>query len=156
LTLPARTWRREGFVLGTDPALVPVEAVHAWLSAESYWSRNIPLETMRRALEHSVCFTILAEDTRELAGFGRVITDQATFAYVGDVFVRPEWRGRGLSKWLMEAMAEHPDLQGLRRWMLATRDAHALYAKTGWVPLEEPARWMERRPIRGYPESGAP
>lgn len=139
-------------MLSTDPALVPLEAVHAWLSQESYWARHIPLETLRRALEHSVTFTILEAGTGAFVGFGRVITDGATFAYVGDVFVLPAWRGRGLSKWLMESMAEHPDLQGLRRWILATRDAHALYEKTGFVPLEVPARWMERRPIPGYPE----
>ena len=139
-----------GFTLSNDPARLPIADIHAWLSRESYWSANIPFETMKRALEHSVPFAIYEDASGRLAGFGRVITDHATFAYVGDVFVLPEFRGRGLSKWLMEAMAEHPDLQGFRRWILSTRDGHGLYAKTGYAPLEVPARWMERRPIKGY------
>lgn len=140
-----------GFTLSNDRARLPDEDIHRWLSRESYWSANIPLATLRRALDHSIPFAIYEDASGSLAAFGRVITDQATFAYVGDVFVLPGFRGRGLSKWLMEAMAEHPDLMGFRRWILSTRDGHGLYAKTGYVPLGAPERWMERRPIEGYP-----
>ena len=139
-----------GFTLSNDPARLPLEAIHGWLSRESYWSAHIPLETLSRALEHSVNFAIYDDATGGLAAFGRVITDHATFAYVGDVFVLPPYRGRGLSKWLMEAMAGHPGLQGFRRWLLSTRDGHGLYARTGFAPLQAPERWMERRPIAGY------
>jgi GNAT superfamily N-acetyltransferase len=141
-----------GFTLSNDHARLPYADIHRWLARESYWSANIPFDTLKRAIEHSVPFAIYEDATGGLAAFGRVITDHATFAYVGDVFVLPPFRGRGLSKWLMEAMAAHPDLQGFRRWILSTRDGHGLYAKTGYVPLEAPARWMERRPITGYPE----
>lgn len=142
-----------GFSLSNDHAGLPYEDIHRWLAAESYWSANIPFDTVRRAIEHSLPFAIYEDGSGTLAAFGRVITDYATFAYVGDVFVLPPFRGRGLSKWLMEAMAAHPDLQGLRRWMLATRDGHGLYAKTGYTALEAPERWMERRPVRGYEPS---
>lgn len=139
-----------GFTLSNDHARLPYADIHRWLAHESYWSANIPFDTLRRAIEHSVPFAIYDDESGALAAFGRVITDRATFAYVGDVFVRPPFRGRGLSKWLMEAMAAHPDLTGLRRWILSTRDGHGLYAKTGYTPLEAPERWMERRPIAGY------
>ena len=140
-----------GFTLSNDHARLPYADIHRWLARESYWSANIPFDTLKRALEHSVPFAIYDDATGSLAAFGRVITDQATFAYVGDVFVLPEYRGRGLSKWLMEAMAAHPSLQGLRRWVLLTRDGHGLYARTGYTPLQQPERWMERRPIAPYP-----
>ena len=139
-----------GFTLSNDPARLPYDEIHRWLATESYWSAKIPFDTLKRAIDHSVPFAIYEDATSALAAFGRVITDHATFAYVGDVFVRPPYRGRGLSKWLMEAMAAHPDLQGFRRWILSTRDGHGLYAKTGYTPLQAPERWMERRPIRGY------
>jgi GNAT superfamily N-acetyltransferase len=141
-----------GFSLSNDRARLPDEDIHRWLSRESYWSADIPFETLKHALDHSLPFAIYEDASGGLAAFGRVISDHATFAYVGDVFVLPEFRGRGLSKWLMEAMADHPDLQGLRRWVLLTRDGHGLYAKTGYTPLEAPERWMERRPIQKYPE----
>ena len=140
-----------GFTLSTDPARLPRAEIHRWLAGESYWSRDIPADTLERALRHSLPFAIYEDGSGRLAAFGRVITDRATFAYVGDVFVLPGFRGRGLSKWLMEAMADHSELQGLRRWILATRDGHGLYAKTGFTSLEQPDRWMERRPIRRYP-----
>ncbi|MEO6463612.1 MAG: GNAT family N-acetyltransferase [Candidatus Eisenbacteria bacterium] len=143
-----------GFTLSNDHARLPYNDIHRWLAGESYWAADIPFDTMKRAIEHSVPFAIYEDGSGALAAFGRVVTDQATFAYVGDVFVLPAWRGRGLSKWLMEAMAAHPDLTGLRRWILATRDGHGLYAKTGYTALEAPERWMERRPIKGDPAAG--
>lgn len=139
---------RDTFTLTTDRARLPVDDVHRWLTEESYWAKGIPLETCRRSLENALPFAIYEGDT--LVAFARVITDFATVAYLGDVFVKEPWRGRGLSKWLVEAIHRHPDLQGFRRWILLTRDAHGLYARSGWTALEDPARWMELRPHRAY------
>jgi GNAT superfamily N-acetyltransferase len=147
---------RGEFELDTDRARVPVETVHRWLAEESYWAKGIPLETVRVSIEHALPFAIYergANGGEEIVAFLRVITDYATFAYVGDVFVRPDRRGRGLSKWLMQAIAAHPDLQDFRRWILATHDAHGLYAQNGYAPLERPQNWMERRPRRGYSDA---
>jgi GNAT superfamily N-acetyltransferase len=134
-------WRRGEYAIRTDPAGLDVEAVHAYLT-RSYWAAGIPLETVRRSLQHSVNFAILRAD--ELVGFGRVITDRATFGYVGDVFVLEAHRGKGLSKWLMECMLAHPELQGFRRWVLLTRDAHGLYRQYGFRDLAHPDRYLER------------
>jgi GNAT superfamily N-acetyltransferase len=134
-------WSKGDFEISTDPARINVEAVHEFLT-NSYWAKGIPMETVRRSIEHSICFGMyFAQDQ---IGFARVISDRATFAYLADVFILPAYRGRGLSKWLMECIVAHPDLQGLRRWMLATRDAHKLYANYGFAPVQKPDRWMER------------
>jgi GNAT superfamily N-acetyltransferase len=137
-----REWTRGEFVISTDRSRVDVEAVHRFLSTDSYWSPGIPLEVVRRAIENSLPFGLYRG--RELVGFARVTTDFATFAYLADVFVLDAVRGRGLGKWLVETLVAHPDLQGLRRWMLATRDAHGLYAQHGFSPLKAPERFMER------------
>jgi GNAT superfamily N-acetyltransferase len=129
------------FRLSTDPAEMDVTAIHATLT-EMYWSRGIPLDTVRQAIAGSLPFGIFDGD-RQVA-FARVVTDAATFAYVADVFVLPEYRGRGLAALMMSAMTAHPQLQGFRRWLLATRDAHGLYAKFGFTPLSSPDRLMER------------
>src|SRR5688572_23433402 len=118
------------------------DALHAFLSA-SYWSRGIPRETMERSIRGSLPF-VLRDGAGNLAGFARVVTDRATFGYIGDLFVLPEHRGKGLSKRLMEAIMAHPELQNLRRWMLATSDAHRLYEKFGFRPLAAPDILMER------------
>jgi len=110
--------------------------------ATSYWAAGISAETVARSIENSLCFALLHED--EQIGFARVITDYATIAYVGDVFVLDEYRDRGLGKWLVECVTSHPDLQGLRRWVLATRDAHELYRRFGFTPLKRPQVFMER------------
>jgi GNAT superfamily N-acetyltransferase len=134
-------WSKGDFEISSDPARINVEAVHEFLT-NSYWAKGIPMETVRRSIEHSICFGMyFAQDQ---IGFARVISDRATFAYLADVFILPAYRGRGLSKWLMECIVAHPDLQGLRRWMLATRDAHKLYANYGFAPVQKPDRWMER------------
>ena len=130
------------YEITSDLARIDSRAVHAWLSKESYWARNIPYEVIQRSIEHSMCFAILHETT--LAGFARIISDRATYAYLGDVFVLPAHRGKGLSKWLMQHIKSHPELQGLRRWALAAADAHLLYAKFGFTPLKAPERWMEQ------------
>lgn len=124
-----------------DPARLDVATIHAFLR-ESYWAKDIPGEVVERAIRGSLCFG--AYDGATQVGFARVITDRATFAYLADVFVVESHRGRGIAKQVMAAIDAHPDLQHLRRWMLATRDAHALYAQHGFRPLAAPERFMER------------
>jgi GNAT superfamily N-acetyltransferase len=116
--------------------------VHQYLSGQAYWSRGIPLETLRRAVAHSLCFAGFRDES--LVAFARVISDYATFANLVDVFVLPAYRGQGLARELMQAVLEHPQLQGLRRFTLATGDAHGLYGKYGFTPLAHPERFMER------------
>lgn len=125
----------------TDRARMDLATIHAFLSGQSYWATNIPLETLSRALDHSLCFA--AMDDGALIGFARVITDRATFAYLADVFVVPEHRGRGIAKCIMACIFEHPELQHLRRWLLVTRDAHGLYEQYGFRALAAPERHME-------------
>ena len=116
------------------------DLVYAFIS-ESYWAKGIPRETFERALANSICFSAFIDGAQ--VGFARVATDRATFAYLADVFVVPSHRGRGVADCLTEAVAAHPELQGLRRWVLITRDAHGLYAKHGFTPLAAPDRYME-------------
>jgi GNAT superfamily N-acetyltransferase len=116
--------------------------IHAFLR-ESYWASGIPFDVVQRSVEHSLPFG-LYEDGRQI-GFARVITDYATFAYIGDIVVVPSHRGQGLGKWLVEVIMEHPRLQGLRRWILATADAHGLYEQYGFTGLARPEDYMEKR-----------
>ena len=127
------------FEISTDSSRLDLEAVHGFLRT-SYWAEGRSRAVVERAIEHSLCFGVYLAG-RQVA-FARVVSDRAVFAYLMDVFVIPEFRGRGISKTLMRAVLEHPDLQGLRVFLLATRDAHDLYAKFGFRPLEEPSRWM--------------
>lgn len=138
--LQSAEWHREGFIVSCDPARLDRAAVHAFLSG-SYWAEDIPREVVDRSLAGSLCFALLSGDQQ--IGFARVITDRATFAYLCDVHVLPAWRGRGLGRWLMDCVMAHPELQGLRRWVLVTRDAHGLYASLGFRPLANPAGYME-------------
>ena len=144
-------WQRDGFTISTDRSRFDLDAVYAYLSA-SYWARGIPRDVFERSVRHALCFGVF-EGERQV-GFARVVTDFATVAYVGDVFVFEPWRGRGLSRWLMEVITSHPELQGFRRWILLTRDAHGLYAKFGFTPLAVPERWMERWTPDPYPGAG--
>ena len=128
--------------ISTERARMDAAVIHRYLAAESYWARSIPLEIVERAIEGSVC--VGAFDGGDQIGFARAVTDRATFAYVADVFVLPSHRGRGIARGMMEALFSHPDLQGLRRWHLVTRDAHALYAQFGFTPLDAPERHMQR------------
>ncbi len=139
-----------GFTISTDPARLDVAAVHRYLSEDSYWARRIPYETVAKALANSLNFGLYAPDGRQ-AGFARVITDRATFAWLCDVFVLPEFRGQGLSKALVSTVLAHPELQGLRRHLLATLDAHGLYQQQGYTPLKFPERWLEIAPPNPYP-----
>lgn len=123
------------YEISTDHNRLEVGLIHQYLSQDSYWAQNIPLEVVQRSLQHSLCFGVYGLDRQ--VGFARVITDRATFAYLADVFILPGHRGKGLSKQLMQAIYEHPDLQQLRRCVLFTRDAHGLYAQFGWTPIPE-------------------
>lgn len=136
-------WQRGEFEISTDPKRIDLAATHAFLSTEAYWSPGVPLDTVRKAIAGSIVFGVYRGEGQ--VGMARVVSDRATFAWVCDVFILDKYRGQGLGKWLMECIAAHPDLQGLRRWMLATRDAHGLYAQTGFAELPEPGRFMMRR-----------
>jgi N-acetylglutamate synthase-like GNAT family acetyltransferase len=125
--------------ISTDPARLDVTLIHEFLRA-SYWAKHIPREVVERSIEHSLCFGAYRDGKQ--VGFARAVTDRATFAYIGDVFVVSEERGRGVSKAIMAALRAHPDLQGLRRLFLATRDAHGLYAQFGFEPLKNPDWFM--------------
>lgn len=129
------------FAISTEKSRLQIDVIQSFLTNDSYWAQRRTPKQTRTAIENSICFGLYHHDRQ--IGFARVVSDQATFAYLGDVFVIEEFRGRGLSKWLMEVVVAHPDLQGLRRWVLATRDAHGLYEKTGFGPLVHPDRWME-------------
>jgi GNAT superfamily N-acetyltransferase len=141
---------RDGYTVSTDPALLDVDAIHGYLT-RSYWAAGIPRETVGRSLRLSLCFGVYRGDQQ--VGFARLVTDLATFAYLADVFVLEDHRGRGLSKWLMECMTEHPDLRDLRRWHLVTRDAQGLYAQYGFA--EPPSgKHMERVRQNPYASAG--
>ena len=126
--------------ISEDPARFDLAAIHAYLT-RSYWAAGVPLGIVARAIEHSLCFAVLHR--ADQVGFARVVTDRATFAYLCDVYVLEAHRGRGLAKRMLHAIIAHPDLQGLRRFVLATRDAHALYRRFGFTELQAPARFME-------------
>lgn len=133
--------RKKGvYKISTDPRRIDLEAVHAYLS-RAYWSEGVPKEIVAKAIAASLCFALL-EGSRQV-GFARVVTDRATFAYLCDVYVIEEYRGQGLGKWLIEELLSHPDLQGLRRFVLITRDAHGLYKQFGFGPLNNPGGYME-------------
>lgn len=132
--------RRDEFMVTTDRSRLDLNVIHEFL-ASSYWAAGIPREVFLRSVENSLCFGVF-ENAKQV-GFARVITDYATYAYLADVFILESHRGLGLSKFLMECIIAHPQLQGLRRWTLATRDAHGLYAKFGFTPLKNPGRFME-------------
>lgn len=134
-------FQQEEYLISTDPQKMDLAAIHLYLSQESYWAKNIPYETVEKAIKNSMPFGIFHQEKQ--VGFARIISDYATFAYLADVFLLPEHRGKGLSKWLMEVISKHPELQGLRRFILATADAHTLYSQFGWEKLSKPERWME-------------
>jgi len=131
---------QDGFEISTDKSFLDIPFIHQYL-AQSYWSEGIPYETVKRSIEGSLCFGVYHSGKQ--IGFARLITDQATFAYLADVFIDELYRGRGLSKWLIKVVMEHPSTQGLRRFMLATRDAHGLYTQFGFSPITFPERWMQ-------------
>ena len=134
-------WTRGTYSVSTDKSLLDLQVIHSYLST-SYWAAGRSIDTVRRSIENSLPFGVYND--KEQVGFARVVTDYATFAWLADVFILEPHRGQGLSKWLMEVIVSHPELQGFRRWVLATKDAHELYRKFGFLELKQPERWMER------------
>lgn len=130
---------RDKFMISTDPARLDVDAITDMLS-RAYWAQGRTREMIARSLQHSLSFGLY--DGSHQIGLARVVSDYTTFAWLCDVFIHEDYRGHGLGKWLMETVHNHPDLQNLRRWLLATKDAHGLYSHFGWIPLEPPERWM--------------
>jgi len=134
-------WKKDLYTISTDKSRLDLDTIHRFLSEDSYWARDRTLKQTQTAIQNSICFGMY--DGARQIGFARVVTDRSTFAYLGDVFILEEFRGRSLSKWLMETIISHPELHGLRRWVLATRDAHGLYEQFGFSALKFPDRWME-------------
>lgn len=132
---------KDKYSISTERQLLDIEMIHDFLSTKAYWSLKIPKETVIRSIEHSLCFGVYKD--HQQVGFARVISDYSTIAYLGDVFILESHRGNGLSKLLMKAIMNHDKLQGLRRWILLTGDAHELYKKYGWKELADPTLWME-------------
>ncbi|MGH8777183.1 MAG: GNAT family N-acetyltransferase [Jiangellaceae bacterium] len=139
--------RDDGYEASDDPRRLDLDVVHGYLTT-SYWSPGVTRTTMERAVRGSLPMGLYAPDGTQ-AGFARAVTDRATFGWLADVFVLPDHRARGLSRFLVTALLEHPDLTGLRRWMLATADAHGVYEPLGFAPLDDPSRWMTRQPRAG-------
>ena len=134
-------WYRPPYRISDDPELIDIEVVHEFL-VRSYWGRGIPRETVARGIAHSLPLSVFLDERQ--VGFARVVTDRATFAYLADVFVVEDQRGRGLAAWLVATALAHPELQGLRRWLLVTRDAHGLYRKAGFSALADPSMFLTR------------
>jgi GNAT superfamily N-acetyltransferase len=138
-------YNHEGFVISTDRSKLDVGLIQHWLSHDSYWAQGRPLEVVQRSIDNSLCFGVYEPGGRQI-GFARVVTDYATFGWLCDVFILDAYRGRGLSKWLVQTVVSDPSLQRVRRLLLATRDAHELYRRYGgFESLQAPERWMERR-----------
>ena len=133
-------WDIGEYKISTNKSLLDVNKIHKYLSNEAYWAIGRTLEVVQRSIEHSLCYGVYSGS--EQVGFARVVTDYATFAWLADVFILPEYRGKGLSKKLIEVILENSELQGLRRWLLATRDAHGLYERFGFRPLFNPEKWL--------------
>ncbi len=138
----------EKYFISSDKSKLDIEIVYGYLTQESYWAKGIPKNVFLRSIEHSLCFGVYSEDGQ--VGFARIISDFATFAYLADVFILEKYRGIGLSKMLMEFIINHKDLQGLRRMLLATADAHGLYLHFGFTPMAKPERWMEKHYFELY------
>jgi len=133
-------WKKDKFIISDDPVRLDLEAVCDFLS-RAYWADKRPRDVIERSIQYSLNFGMY--DGERQMGFTRVVTDHAVFAYICDVFIHEAYRGQALGKWMMETVLSHPELQGLRRWCLVTRDAHGLYSQFGFTKLYDPARWME-------------
>lgn len=138
----------EGYHISTDKDLLDIDAIHAFLSTRAYWCLNIPRDRVERSIAHARCYGVYKGT--EQVGFARVISDMSTIAYLGDVYIEEAHRGQGLSNWLVGTIMNDPELQGLRRWILLTGDAHGLYRQFGWTDLADPSRWMERHDREVY------
>ena len=143
-------WTKDKFKVSTDKNLLNVSAMHAYLSKESYWAKNISEARIKIACENSLCFGVY--DAEKQIGLARVITDFAVHAHISDVYILPSYQGKGLGKWLMACLMQHPDLQQLRRWSLGTKDAHDLYKQFGFTALNKPDRSMEFRNLKVFDE----
>ncbi len=132
---------KKGFLVSTDNSMLDINMIHHFLGQLSYWGKNISLQTVKTSIENSLCFGVYQQHKQ--VGFARVITDSATFAYLCDVFILPDYRKKGLSKWLIQNIRNHPNLQKLRRLVLATADAHGLYEQFGFSRIKNQDRWME-------------
>ena len=143
---------KDEYLISTDPSLLEVDVIYNYLSCESYWAKNIPRDKVEKSIANSLCFGVYHHNKQ--IGFARLITDKATFAYLADVFIISEYRGKGLSKWLIQVIHAHPKLQGLRRWVLGTQDAHGLYEQFGWTIFDEDIRkrFMQKHNKNAYPE----
>jgi len=141
---------KDDYLISTDLSLLDVDVIYHYLSGESYWAQGIPRNVVEKSIANSLCFGVYHH--RKQIGFARLISDKATFAYLADVFITPDYRGKGLSKWLLQVIHAHPELQGLRRWMLGTRDAHSLYEQFGWTVLDEDTRkrFMQKHNKNAY------
>lgn len=135
------TLQKDNFSISTDTTKLDIASIHQFLSTKAYWSLNIPKEKVAQSIQNSLCFGVY--DAGKQIGFARIISDYTTIAYLGDVYIHEAYRGKGLSKWLMETIMKHPNLQGLRRWILLTGDAHELYRKFGWSEISDASKWME-------------
>ena len=132
---------KDEFCISTDKTKLDVDSIHGFLSTKAYWCLNIPKHKVQIAIQNSLCFGVYQNEKQ--IGFARIISDFSTMAYLGDVYILEEYRGNGLSKWLIETIMSYPNLQGLRRWILLTGDAHGLYRKFGWTDIADPVKWME-------------
>jgi len=133
--------QKDSYSISTDPARLDIDAIAAMLT-RAYWAQGRTREMIARYVQHSLVFGIYHGEQQ--IGLARIVSDYTTFAWLCDVFIHEDHRGKGLGKWLMETIHSHPDLQGLRRWLLATRDAHGLYEQFGWTSLDNPTRWMNK------------
>ncbi|MCU0470769.1 MAG: GNAT family N-acetyltransferase [Arcicella sp.] len=137
--------REHNILISTDKSKLQINVIHHYLSNYSYWAVGIPIQTVQKSIDNSIAFGVYLDkdDTVKQIGFCRVVSDLATYAYLADVFILEDFRGKGLSKLLVEKVLKHPDLQGLRRWVLATKDAHGLYAQYGFTALDQPENFMQ-------------
>jgi GNAT superfamily N-acetyltransferase len=133
-------FHKDTYTVSTDKSRLDVAVIHDFLASRSYWSPGIALSVVQRGIENSLCFGLYGRDVQ--VGFARVVTDYTVIAYLLDVFILEPYRGQGLGKWLLECVISHPELRNVRRWMLATRDAHGLYARYGFQPLSQPEVYM--------------
>jgi GNAT superfamily N-acetyltransferase len=142
------SYAKSGYTISTDPMLLDFSQIYRYLSEESYWARERSRELVERSIHHSLCFGVYTAGTGlpKQVGFARVVSDYATFAYLADVFILPEYQGQGLGKWLVATILSHPDLQSVGRWTLYTNDAHELYRRFGFGTEQDPWRYMSCRP----------
>lgn len=136
------------YTISDDKKKLDLDVIHQFLSKEAYWCKNIPIEIVKRSIDNSLCFGVYQGSNQ--VGFARVITDMATFGYLADVFILPEHRGKGLSKQLVAFIKAHPALQGLRRMLLFTLDAHGLYTQFGFAPVENPENLLAIKAFTAY------